>query len=177
MSHVGKAFESDPRSSGAYDAIVVESAAELLGAGDALGVWAEVRSGNGRRLRIGSPFVAKLVAADETLSAAYHAASPVKDRAFFTAAFAARIAALAAAAGNVADPDLHAKRLVTRLLPDVITLNPDRPIGFNFADRNGRHPTDDTASVVATVLAGRPTSQARTRYQWITSFPYFSPAA
>ena len=157
-----------------YSAVVVESSPDFARPGETLAVWAEVKPDDGKRFRVGSPFVSELLARDPVLSLAYHAATPVQDRALFAGSLAKRIAAMAAASGTVANPGEHAQRIATRLLPDVIEFRPDSPVGFNFASQNGRHPADDTASVVATVLTGAPARQDRsTPFKLTETFPYF----
>ncbi len=87
-----------------------------------------------------------------------------------------RIATLAAAGGRIADSVSYARRLAARLLPDVIPYRHDLPVGFNVASQNGRHPADDTASVVTTVTTDAVTFRARaTRFPLSQSFPYFQP--
>ena len=151
-----------------YTAVVLERPST----GERLGVWAEVISENGARFRLGSPFTASLLARDPALSRAYHATSPEADRALFTDALSSRIGMLAAA-GGIVSSDTYARRLVGRLLPDVINYCPDLPVGFNFASQNGRHPADDAEAVVETVLSGvaRPRTFSRP-VEMTEVFPY-----
>ena len=85
---------------------------------------------------------------------------------------------MAAAAGGIVDPDAHGRRLAALLLPDVVSYRPELPVGFNFAGRNGRHPADDTANTVRTVLKGAVAQPvAATPFRLCEEFPYFlSPA-
>lgn len=159
-----------------FSAAVVELPLGLLSTGHSLGVWAEAWRPDGSRIRIGSPFVANLLAGDTALSDAYNAASPAQDRALLAAPLERRIATLAAAGGRIADSVSYARRLAARLLPDVIPYRHDLPVGFNVASQNGRHPADDTASVVTTVTTDAVTFRARaTRFPLSQSFPYFQP--
>jgi hypothetical protein len=158
-----------------YHAVVLESPPDFGRAAEKLAVWAELRSEDGWRFRVGNPFVAALLARDPALSNAYHTASPSEDRALFTEAVAKRIAVMAAADGNVANPHAHARRLAARVLPDVIEFCPDLPVGFNFASQNGRHPADNAGAVAVTVLTGAVASPViATPFGLTTKFPYFS---
>jgi hypothetical protein len=156
-----------------YTAIVVESPSDFVPAGEILDVWAEVRNENGARTRVGSPFLAGILARDPALSSAYHATSSAEDPALFTSLLASRLATIGTA-GGIANSHEHARRLAARILPDVIHYRTDLPVGFNFASQNGRHPADDTATVVQTILTGsvarRPTSRP---IRLTANFPYF----
>jgi hypothetical protein len=155
-----------------YTAVVLETQPDFVRPHENLAVWAEIRTGDGSRVRVGNPFVANLLARDPVLSGTYHATSPAQDRALFTDPLASRIQVIAAATG-LASPDGHARRLAARLLPDVINYRPDLPVGFNFASQNGRHPSDDTATVVETVLTGTVAPRMATeRVQLTKTFPY-----
>jgi hypothetical protein len=157
-----------------YHAVVLESPPDFVRAAGKLAVWAEFRSEEGWRFRVGNPFVATLLARDPALSKAYHTASPSDDRAVFTEAVAKRIAVMATAGGNVANPHAHARRLADRVLPDVIEFRPDLPVGFNFASQNGRHPADNARAVAVTVLSGAVASPVSgTPFGLTTKFPYF----
>ncbi len=152
-----------------HDAVVVESPLR-----EAVAAWAEIRTAEGARLRVGSPFVADLLARDPALSDTYHGTSPAEDAALFTGALQKRLAAMALS-GGVADPDAHARRLAARLLPDVIPYRRDAPVGFSFASQNGRHPSDDVDAVTATLLRGAvvPRKAAPPRFRLTSDFPYF----
>lgn len=166
---LGHSRAAAPRST----AVVIEGRPDLVRPGESLDVWAELRVKDGSRLRVGSPFVAALLAVDPAMSQRYHAASPAEDRGLFTEALAGRISA-AAIGGGVADPGLHARRLVICLLPDVIRYRPDLPVGFSFASQNGRHPADDAMAVVETVLTGAVAPRAKSNRVRLTGgFPYF----
>ncbi len=153
-----------------HDAVVVESPLR-----EAVAAWAEVHPADGSRLRVGSPFVAELLARDPALSGIYHRASPAEDAALFTGALEKHLAALAVSGGGVADPEAHARRLAARLLPDVIPYRQDAPVGFSFASQNGRHPSDDADAVTATLLRGAvmPRKAAPPRFRLTSNFPYF----
>lgn len=154
-------------------AVVVQTPPDLVRRGDTLGVWAEIHATTGSRRRFGNPFIARLLGQDGTLSQIHNAASPPDDRALLTGLVTERIETIAAANG-VANPAVHAGRLAARLLPDVINYRSDLPVGFSFAGQNGRHPGDDTAAVVETVLTGAVAEKvASTRVQLTDIFPYF----
>lgn len=159
-----------------YSAIVVEIPRPFVAAGQSMAIWSEVRSAAGARFRMGSPFLAELVARDGNLCRLYHAASPSDDRALLTDAVVARIATMAAASGVAADPALHARRLATRILPDTLHYHPDLPVGFSFACQNGRHPADNVEAVTVTVLTGAATPRlSSTPFPLKSTFPYFVP--
>ena len=143
-----------------YNAVVLEGPLDLLCKGESLQVWAEILDEDGSRFRVGHPFTAEILAREPVLSRMFHAASPDQDRFLFSDAFAERMAVVAAAEGSIADPEAHGRRLASLLLPDVISYRPDFPTGFTFAGRNGRHPADDTAAIVRTVLNGVVTQPA-----------------
>jgi hypothetical protein len=73
------------------------------------------------------------------------------------------------------DPESRGNRLASILLPDVIRYTPGAPIGFNFAARNGRHPSDSTRAVVDAVIAGVVLpGRAFEAVKLASEFPYFS---
>ena len=161
-----------------YNAVVLEAPVDVLCNGESLQVWAEILDEDGSRFRVGHPFTAEILARDPILSKMYHAASPDQDRVLFADLFAKRLAAMAAGGGSTADPEAHGRRLATLLLPDVITYRPELPAGFTFAGRNGRHPVDDTAAIVRTVLKGAVTQPAAEMpFRLCKGFPYFSSPA
>ncbi len=166
----------DASGSARYKVAVLES--HTLSNRDTLQVWAEIFDQYGTRFRVGNPFAAKLSAGDSTLSKIYHASSPDEDRALLSDVFGKRIAVMAAAGGGVADPDAHGRRLAELLLPDVMSYRPAHPAGFTFASRNGRHPADNTAAVVSTVLKGVVTTPAASMpFRVCQEFPYLLPPA
>jgi hypothetical protein len=118
------------------------------------GIWAE-RSVQGQRQRIGSPFLAGVLATDQKLASLYDSISPVEDRAALTTRVATAISLKAKAAGSVCDPDAHGRRLASLLLPDVLRYDPELPVGFTFAAQNGRHPREASAIVAGAIICGR----------------------
>ena len=161
-----------------WQAVVLETSPGFVRAGESLGVWAEICTDDGSRVRVGNPFVAAILARDPLLSALYHAASPADDPVLLAGPLAEHGAIMAATRGSVADPDAHGRRLAALLLPDVLSYRPELPIGFTFAQQNGRHPADATAAVVATVLTGAiARGKPATPFRLAETFPYFAPAA
>jgi hypothetical protein len=140
----------------------------------ALSVWAEVTARDNAKSRIGSPIVAELVARDPSLAPLFQAAHSIEDRPRSLAELAERISARSSAAGRV-DARTHGERLAGTLIPDVLSFDPRRPVGFTFAGRNGRRPSDAVADIVHTVLTGvaTPRESARTAFGLSNSFPYF----
>ena len=68
------------------------------------------------------------------------------------------------------------RRVALLLVQDALSYHPDLPMGFTFAGRNGRHPSDDAASVIATVLAGAVTPRGDAPpFMLGSTFPYFRP--
>jgi hypothetical protein len=132
-------------------AVVIETAPDLLDPGQSLDVWAEIRDQDGSRSRMGNPFVAEVIARNPALSNIYHRITPDQDLPLLAEAFAAGLANMSI---GVANPRAHGRRLASILLPDVIKYRPGAPVGFSFADRNGRHPADPVKAVVETLLAG-----------------------
>jgi hypothetical protein len=173
-SFAGQVLRVASRHDGIHNAVVVETAPDLLPAGEHLKVWAELIADGGSRSRVGSPIVAKLLEHDSRLSAAYHAVSPEDDMTLLADLLSRRIAFLAKAYGTVSDPSRYGRRLGTHLLPDVIRYSRDLPVGFNFVGQNGRHPADDAAAVVATMLTGAPIPRRSDQpFELTKQFPYF----
>lgn len=109
---------------------------------------------------------------DPSLSEVYHEITPDLDHALLQEALAFRLATMSLGAE---DPEMRGHRLASMLLPDVIRYRPGAPIGFNFAGRNGRHPSDPTQAVVDTVIAGVVLpGRASEAVKLASEFPYFS---
>ena len=134
------------------EAAVVEVPNELLAGGK--GIWAEKLMRAGARHRVGSPFLAALVAEDDSLARLYHSGSPAGDRGVMQQQVARVVTARARRSGQIADPEAHGRRLAAALLPDVLYYDPAQPPGFTFAQRNGRHPAEEVGLVVSTLLGG-----------------------
>jgi hypothetical protein len=138
---------------------------------ETIDVWAEVRWGDGSRSRVGSPVVAEIVARDPSLAEVYHEITPDLDHALLEEGLTSRLSTMSLA---VEDPETRGHRLASILLPDVIRFRPGAPIGFNFADQNGRHPSDPAQAVADTMIAGviLP-GRASEAVRLASEFPYF----
>jgi hypothetical protein len=148
---------------------------ELLAGSGGLDIWAERVLHTGQRQRVGSPFIAALVAEDAGLARSYHNISPSDDRAILMEDVVKAIAAKGRKSGMAGDPDAYARRVASRLLPDVLHYDPQWPSGFTFAAQNGRHPEEVSDLVVDTILSGSPAAgslKANVRLQ--KPFPFFS---
>jgi hypothetical protein len=165
------------RSSGErMEAVVIETPSHALGGGRSLEIWAERSGQDGTRQRVGTPFLAEILAQDSALADIYHSTSPLDDRASLTSGVAAIIAARARKAGHARDPEAYARRIAAVLLPDVLRYDPSQPAGFTFAAQNGRRPDEKTAGVVSTILSGTMTRSASLPGIAVQeSFPYLSP--
>jgi hypothetical protein len=153
-------------------AVVFETPTNSAKPDETIDVWAEVRWRDGSRSRVGSPVVAEIVARDPSLSEVYHEITPDLDHALLQEALAFRLATMSLGAE---DPEMRGHRLASMLLPDVIRYRPGAPIGFNFAGRNGRHPSDSAQAVVDTVIAGVVLpGRASEAVKLASEFPYFS---
>jgi hypothetical protein len=159
----------------ALKAVVIEIPDKALSSSGQLDIWAERRMHSGLRRRVGSPFVAALIAEDAGLANSYHSISPSDDRALLTEDVVMAIAAKVRKSGMAGDPDAYARRLASRLLPDVLHYDLRWPSGFTFAAQNGRHPEEASNLIVDTILSGSPASgspKAGVRLQ--VPFPFFS---
>jgi hypothetical protein len=152
---------------------VPEARMQRHGANPAVAVWAEVLGTDGSRRRIASPFVAAVLRRHPRMATAFHRGSPADD-ARLAGEFAQQVESMAGT--HIADSSAHGHRLTAALLPDGVSFRADRPVGFNFAAQNGRHPNDEVDSVVAAVLSGviRPRSMPAP-YPLTAEFPYFVP--
>jgi hypothetical protein len=170
-TYSGRIVEDAAGDAVALDALLVEGPSARLAS---RGIWAERLGGNGSRYRVGSPFLAALVAEDDRLAALYDASSPATDAQTLGEAVALAIGKRAKKAGYGGDPDLHGRRLATMLLPDLLRYDPERPAGFTFAACNGRHPAEPDSTVVNSILNGFPDGERPVRRPTLqSSFPYF----
>ena len=152
--------------------VVLEAPTNSVKPDETIDVWAEIRWGDGSRSRVGSPVVAEIVARDPSLSEVYHEITPDLDHALLEEGLASRLSSMSLA---VEDPEMRGHRLASTLLPDVIRFRPGAPIGFNFADRNGRHPSDPAQAVVDTMIAGVVLpGRASEAVKLACEFPYFT---
>lgn len=117
------------------NAVVLEVAASSFSRTGITGIWAERRTDFGSRQRIGSPFLAKIVAGNPSLAALYHSTSPPEDTVALEMAVAKEIAEKARAGRRIHRPDAYGRRMASILLPDVLRYDPRLPVGFTFAGR------------------------------------------
>ena len=170
-SFVGPVYFSSQNPLATRVGVVIEASPDLAGAGESLEVWAEIRGKDGSRSRIGNPLVAEIIARNPALADIYHSITPDQDQSILAGALAGGIADMSI---GVADPQAHGRRLASILLPDVVRYEPGAPVGFNFADRNGRHPADPVQAVVETLLAGTVVpARASETITLGNEFPYF----
>jgi hypothetical protein len=154
-------------------AIVLELDARELASTEKFDVWAEISRREESRCRIGNPIVAELVRYNRSFAQIYHRISPTDDRAILTPLVTTAIAERARRLGIVSDPDAYARRLTDAILPDVISFAPASPLGFSYANQNGRHPAERTAEIVQTLLGGSLVSVTGQRGQIpFDRFPY-----
>ncbi|MGC2662304.1 MAG: hypothetical protein WA324_30440 [Bryobacteraceae bacterium] len=159
--------------SGLVEAVVIEADNSLLGEAP-LEVWAE-RLGRGvKRQRVGSPFLTGLNSQNESLAELYYSSSPKQDSMLLSQELARQITVRTRLAGHVSNPDEYGHRIASVLLPDVIHYDRKQPLGFSFAAQNGRHPADESADIVATIINGVPgPAEPSRRTQIRQTFPYF----
>ncbi|MBD2527761.1 hypothetical protein [Nostoc sp. FACHB-133] len=87
------------------------------------------------------------------------------------ATFTAKVTQLA---GTTTDPQAYAQQVVQFLLPDVLTYNPQLPIGYGFAGRNDKALADDTPDLILSLLANAPFSDRVGKPDGLrTHFPYW----
>jgi hypothetical protein len=156
------------------NAVVIEAPTDMISSGASIAVWAERISQQGHRFRIGSPFIAKLIARNLPAAKLYHASSPAQDGEEFTRLIAEAISVNARDSGYAGNARLYGRRVASAITPDALRFDPKLPVGFTFAAQNGRHPDDATQSVVDTVLNGSLTPQvSEARFSLMGEFPYF----
>ena len=167
---VGRSVRMTEAGTRVYHLVVVAVPRSAVPVGR-LGIWAEI--GNcGSRVRVGNPIVAELLKQDPAMARIFHRTSPSEDVDLFGETIARRIALGGA---SVPSPRVHGKRLASMLLPDVLPFDPAFPVGYTFANQNGRRPSDPIAEVVATVLAGAVSARplAKGVFRTAPAFPYF----
>ena len=159
---------------GILTAVVVEVDARAIGQHGPSEIWAE-RMVGGLRQRIGAPFLSNIMRDHAELASLYHTSSPDKDRTLLLQPLSVEIARRLRIAASVVNPDSHARRLASALLPDVLHYDSRLPAGFTFAAQNGRHPSESPDDVVSAILnGGKPSNSAPASPQpSVKSFPYF----
>ena len=168
-SFVGRCMRTTEAGDSPHHLVVVAVSRSAVRDGR-LGIWAEIGCSD-TRVRVGSPIVAELLNQDPALARIFYRASPSQDVGLFGDAIAERIAMRGA---GTLSPKAHGERLAAMLLPDVLPFDPAFPVGFTFANQNGRRPSDPIAEVVATMLAGAVTGPfAKGGFRAAAAFPYF----
>jgi Domain of unknown function (DUF4331) len=125
--------------------------------------------------RAATPLVQQVFIQDEHLKDAYNKSLPRDDVAKYGAAIAAFTAKVTQLAGTAPDPQAYGQQVVQFLFPDVLTYNPQLPIGYGFAGRNGRALADDTPDVILSLLANTPFSDRVGKPDGLrTHFPYLA---
>lgn len=167
---VGRCMRTTEVGDCAHQLVVVAVSRSAVRAGR-LGIWAEIGHSE-TKVRVGNPIVAELLNQDPALARIFYRASPSQDVGLFGDAIARRIAVRGVA--NLS-PKAHGERLAAMLLPDVLPFDPAFPVGYTFANQNGRRPSDPIAEVVATMLAGAATARpfAKGGFRAAAAFPYF----
>ncbi|WP_353069153.1 hypothetical protein RBB75_00045 [Tunturibacter empetritectus] len=156
-------------------AVIIEIPKKVLTGSGAMDIWAERVLHTGQRQRVGSPFIAALVAEQAGLARSYHNLSPSDDRAMLMEDIVKAIASKSRKSGMAGDPDAYARRVASRLLPDVLHYDPQWPSGFTFAAQNGRHPEEVSDLVVDTILNGSPAlGSPKADVHLQEPFPFFS---
>ena len=88
------------------------------------------------------------------------------------AAFSAKVTQLA---NTATDPHAYGQQVVQFLFPDVLTYNPQLPVCYGFAGRNGRTLADDASDVILSLLANTPLSDRVGKPSGLqTHFPYLA---
>ena len=167
---VGRAMRTTEAGDPAYHLVAVTVPRSAVPAGR-IGIWAEIDESD-RRFRVGNPIITELLKQDLILTRDFHCASPSQDVDLFGEAIARRIATRGA---ETLSPQAHGERLAALLLPDVLPFDPTVPVGYTFANQNGRRPSDPIAEVVATVLTGAVSARrfAKGGFKPAPVFPYF----
>ncbi len=125
--------------------------------------------------RAATPLIQQVFIQDEHLKDAYNKSLPREDVAKYGAAIAAFTAKVTQLANTVTDPHAYGQQVVQFLFPDVLTYNPQLPICYGFAGRNGRALADDAPDVILSLLANTPLSDRVGKPDGLrTHFPYLA---
>jgi hypothetical protein len=125
--------------------------------------------------RAATPLVQQVFIQDEHLKDAYNKSLPHEDVAKYGETIAAFTAKVTQLAGTAADPQAYGQQVVQFLFPDVLTYNPQLPISYSFAGRNGRALADDTPDLILSLLANTPFSDRVSKPDGLrTHFPYLA---
>ncbi|MEH1887709.1 DUF4331 family protein [Nostoc sp.] len=125
--------------------------------------------------RAATPLIQQVFIQDDHLKDTYNKSLPREDVAKYGEEIAAFTAKVTQLAGTTTDPQAYGQQVVQFLFPDVLTYNPQLPIGYGFAGRNGRALADDTADVILSLLANTPFSDRVGKPDGLrTYFPYLA---
>jgi hypothetical protein len=125
--------------------------------------------------RAATPLVQQVFIQDEHIKDAYNKSLPKDDVAKYGEAIAAFTAKVTQLAGTTTNPQAYAQQVVQFLLPDVLIYNPQLPIGYGFAGRNGRTLADDTPDLMLSLLVNTPFSDRVSKPDGFrTHFPYLA---
>ena len=125
--------------------------------------------------RAATPLIQQVFIQDEHLKDAYNKSLPREDVAKYGEAIATFTAKVTQLAGTATDPQAYGQQVVQFLFPDVLTYNPQLPISYSFAGRNGRALADDTPDVILSLLANTPFSDRVGKPDGFrTHFPYLA---
>lgn len=125
--------------------------------------------------RAATPLIQQVFIQDEHLKDTYNKSLPRDDVAKYGEAIAAFTAKVTQLSGTTTDPQAYGQQVVQFLFPDVLTYNPQLPIGYGFAGRNGRALADDTSDLILSLLANTPFSDRVGKPKGLLSyFPYLA---
>jgi Domain of unknown function (DUF4331) len=125
--------------------------------------------------RAATPLIQQVFIQDEHLKDAYNKSIPREDVAKYGETIAAFTAKVTQLAGTTTNPQAYGQQVVQFLFPDVLTYNPQLPISYGFAGRNGRALADDTPDVILSLLANTPFSDRVGKPDGFrTHFPYLA---
>ena len=158
----------------------------ILQPGNRIGVWAATKlatdAGGWRQInRAGHPMMWPIFWPDDTqFTNPANTRHPSEDLAAEGSHLASHVAAVVAATGTSADPDVYGQTVARTLLPDVLPYVVGTPATFGFATRNGRTLADNAPEAMMSLVVGtavpgglKPSVAA----QWRAGqFPYLRPA-
>jgi hypothetical protein len=125
--------------------------------------------------RAATPLVQQVFLQDEHLKDAYNKSLPQDDVAKYGETITTFVAKVTQLAGTTPNPQAYGQQVVQFLFPDVLTYNPQLPIGFGFAGRNGRTLADDTPDLILSLLANTPLSDRVSKPDGLRNhFPYLA---
>ncbi|KAM3113987.1 DUF4331 family protein [Phormidesmis sp. 146-33] len=125
--------------------------------------------------RAATPLIQQVFIQDEHLKDAYNKSLPRNDVANYGETIAAFTTKVTQLANTATDPHAYGQQVVQFLFPDVLTYNPQLPVCYGFAGRNGRALADDAPDVILSLLANTPFSDRVGKPDGLrTHFPYLA---